>query len=79
MLESSMQDGTASSSEGSREALEPRCDGPISHALVSGCMGGLGATLVGHPMETAKGRLQMGLRAWPGSVGGLYKGIASVG
>ena len=45
--------------------------------LVSGCAGGLGCTVVGHPFETVKARLQAGIRpTWPG-VRAAYAGIGS--
>ena len=49
---------------------------PLWQAVVCGCAGGGGATLVGHPLETMKARVQMGLPSWPG-LRGLYVGLAA--
>eukprot|EP00747_Dinoflagellata_sp_TGD_P170422 gnl/TRDRNA2_/TRDRNA2_201927_c0_seq1.p1 gnl/TRDRNA2_/TRDRNA2_201927_c0~~gnl/TRDRNA2_/TRDRNA2_201927_c0_seq1.p1 ORF type:complete len:265 (-),score=38.35 gnl/TRDRNA2_/TRDRNA2_201927_c0_seq1:17-811(-) len=45
--------------------------------LISGCAGGVGATVVGHPFDTVKARMQVGSsQAFPG-IAGLFKGIGS--
>ena len=51
-------------------------EAPLWQAVVCGCAGGGGATLVGHPLETMKARVQMGLPSWPG-LRGLYVGLAA--
>ena len=51
-------------------------EAPLWQAVVCGCAGGTGATLVGHPLETMKARVQMGLPSWPG-LRGLYVGLAA--
>lgn len=56
--------------------MSQRTQPPLWQDVVGGCTAGTGATLVGHPMETMKARLQMGLPAWPG-LRGLYLGVAA--
>jgi len=49
---------------------------PLWQAVLSGCAGGLGSTLVGHPLETIKANLQMG-KSWRMPIGALWKGLAA--
>lgn len=51
-------------------------EAPLWQAVVCGWAGGTGAALVGHPLETMKARVQMGLPSWPG-LRGLYVGLAA--
>ena len=49
----------------------------VVQPVVSGCAGGVGSVLVGHPFETVKARLQTGVKpAWPG-LRGAFAGIAA--